>query len=65
VAVVKADNTVELRPVKAAEVIGSEWLIDEGLQAGERVIVEGIQKVRPGTTVDPKPFVKTATAGGR
>ena len=65
VAVVKADNTVELRPVKAAEVIGSEWLIDEGLQAGERVIVEGIQKVRPGTTVDPKPFVKTASAGGR
>jgi RND family efflux transporter MFP subunit len=65
VAVVKADNTVELRPVKAAEIIGSEWIIDEGLQAGERVIVEGIQKVRPGTTVDPKPFVKTVAAGGR
>lgn len=65
VAVVKPDNSVELRPVKAAELIGNQWVIDEGLQAGERVIVEGIQKVRSGSTVNPKPFVETAAAGGR
>lgn len=65
VAVVKPDNSVELRPVKAAEVIGNQWVIDEGLQAGERVIVEGIQKVRPGSTVNPKPFVETVAVGGR
>lgn len=65
VAVVKPDNTVELRPVKAAEVIGNQWVIDEGLRAGEQVIVEGVQKVRPGSTVNPKPFVETVAAGGR
>ncbi|PPD35546.1 MAG: efflux transporter periplasmic adaptor subunit [Methylomonas sp.] len=65
VAVVKPDNTVELRPVTAAEVIGTQWVIDEGLQAGDRVIVEGIQKVRPGTLVNPRPFVETVATGGR
>lgn len=65
VAVVKPDNTVELRPVKAAEVIGRLWVIDEGLHPGERVIVEGIQKVRPGTTVDPKPYAEAAATGER
>jgi len=65
VAVVKPDNIVELRPVKAAEVIGRLWVIDEGLHPGERVIVEGIQKVRPGTTVDPKPYAEAAATGER
>ncbi len=65
VAVVKPDNSVELRPVKAAETIGSEWIIDEGLKAGEHVIAEGIQKVRPGTTVTPKPYAETSAAGAR
>ena len=65
VAVVKADNTVALKPVKAAETIGSLWVIDEGLQPGEKVIVEGIQKARPGATVDPKPYAETPAASGR
>lgn len=65
VAVVKPDNTVELRPVKVAETIGSQWIIDEGLKPGERVITEGIQKVRPGTTVAPKPVAETSAAGER
>jgi membrane fusion protein (multidrug efflux system) len=65
VAVVKPDNTVALKPVKAAETIGNLWVIDEGLQPGEKVIVEGIQKARPGATVDPKPFVEAAATGAR
>ncbi|MGZ8246986.1 efflux RND transporter periplasmic adaptor subunit [Methylomagnum sp.] len=65
VAVVKPDNTVEVRPVKSAETIGSLWVIEEGLKPGERVIVEGIQKARPGTKVDPKPFAEAPAATGR
>lgn len=58
VAVVKPDNNVTLRMVKPAERSGSMWVIDEGLQPGERVIVEGVQKVREGMTVIPKLFVE-------
>ncbi|MGZ8218231.1 efflux RND transporter periplasmic adaptor subunit, partial [Methylomagnum sp.] len=65
VAVVKPDNTVEVRPVKSAETIGSLWVIEEGLKPGERVIVEGIQKARPGAKVDPKPFAEAPAATGR
>ncbi len=53
-AVVGSDNTVRIRGVKAAERVGSLWVIDEGLQPGENVVVEGIQKVRDGQTVKPK-----------
>lgn len=55
VAVVKPDDTVELRMVKAAERIGTEWVIDEGLKAGDRIVVEGVQKVRAGMKVAPRP----------
>jgi membrane fusion protein (multidrug efflux system) len=57
VAVVGADNKVDIRPVTVGERIGSEWIISKGLQPGEQVIAEGTQKVRPGVTVNPKPFV--------
>ncbi len=56
VAVVGPDNKVDIRPVKAAERIDQLWVIDEGLKPGERVVVEGIQKVRQGMPVNPKPF---------
>jgi len=63
VAVVKPDNTVELRPVKVAEKIDNLWIIDEGLKAGENIVVEGIQKARPGATVNPQPYkAETTTA---
>jgi membrane fusion protein (multidrug efflux system) len=55
VAVVKPDDTVELRMVKAAERIGNQWVIDQGLQAGDRIVVEGVQKVRAGSKVTPIP----------
>jgi membrane fusion protein (multidrug efflux system) len=57
VAVVGPDNKVDIRPVKAAERIDNLWVIDEGLRPGEQVIVEGLQKIRQGSTVTPRPFV--------
>jgi membrane fusion protein, multidrug efflux system len=61
VAVVHNDNKVEIRPVTVADRVGTEWVIEKGLKAGERVIAEGIQRVHPGMTVSPKPF--SAAAG--
>ncbi|WP_447601819.1 efflux RND transporter periplasmic adaptor subunit [Nitrospira sp. Nam80] len=51
--VVGQDDKVEMRPVQASGWQGNQWLIDEGLQAGERIIVEGIHKVAPGAPVKP------------
>jgi membrane fusion protein (multidrug efflux system) len=58
--VVNADNKVEQRLVTTARTIGDQWLIEKGLQAGERVVVEGTQKVQPGMTVTP---VEAGAAG--
>jgi membrane fusion protein (multidrug efflux system) len=60
VAVVGADNKVDIRPVKVGERIGSDWIVSQGLKAGEKVVAEGTQKVRPGISVNPKPFVPPA-----
>ena len=51
VAVVRDDDTVELRVVEAGALDGSDRVIEKGLSPGERIVVEGIQKVRPGTLV--------------
>ena len=51
--VVGADNKVAPRPVATAQVIGDSWLIDSGLAAGERIVVEGLQKIRPGAEIRP------------
>jgi membrane fusion protein, multidrug efflux system len=61
-AVVGPDDKVELRWVKVGERAGPLWVIDEGLQPGDRVIVEGIQKVRAGMSVNPQPFQETPPA---
>jgi membrane fusion protein (multidrug efflux system) len=61
-AVVGADNKVSIRPVKVAERIGSDWIIEEGLKAGEKVVVEGTQKVKPDMVVVPQPFDPDAAA---
>src|SRR5580698_5994120 len=55
-AVVGGDNKVIIRPVTLGETVGHDWIISEGLKPGERVVVDGVQKVRPGMLVDPKPF---------
>jgi len=56
VAVVDDQNKVNIRTVQVGDRVGSEWVIAEGLKPGERVVAEGIQKVRPGMPVNPKPF---------
>jgi membrane fusion protein (multidrug efflux system) len=55
VAVVGADNKVAFRTVKVGPREGTLWVIDEGLQPGDRVVVEGLQRLRDGVTVAPKP----------
>lgn len=55
VAVVDAQSKVELRTVQPAERVGDLWRIDSGLEPGERIVVEGLQKVRPGAAVTAKP----------
>ncbi|NUT81204.1 MULTISPECIES: efflux RND transporter periplasmic adaptor subunit [Pseudomonas] len=49
--VVGPDNKVELRQLKASRTVGSQWLIEDGLKAGDRLITEGLQYVRPGVEV--------------
>ena len=56
VAVVGQDNRVAIRPVKVGQREGAMWVIEDGLESGERVVVEGQQMLRPGMAVDPKPF---------
>jgi membrane fusion protein (multidrug efflux system) len=55
VAVVGSDNKVSMRAVKPGATVGTMWVIDEGLQSGELVVVEGPQKLRDGTLVTFKP----------
>ena len=62
VAVVGTDNKVSIRTVKVGERTGNMWIIEEGLKPGERIVAEGVQKVRAGTLVNPKPFVMAAAA---
>jgi membrane fusion protein (multidrug efflux system) len=56
VAVVTPENKASIRPVKVGERVGNMWIIQDGIQPSERVIVEGFQKVKEGTPVNPKPF---------
>lgn len=51
--VVNKDNVVETRTVQVSRTLGNQWLVEDGLAAGDRVIVEGLQKVRPGAPVQP------------
>ncbi len=61
-AVVGNDNKVSVRIVKVGERVGTEWIIDSGVKPGELVIVEGVQKVRDGALVNPKPLTSAAGA---
>jgi membrane fusion protein (multidrug efflux system) len=58
---VGADGKVEQRMIEVDRAIGDRWLVASGLAPGDRVIVEGIQKVRPGVSVKTIPF----TPGGK
>jgi membrane fusion protein (multidrug efflux system) len=56
IAVVDADNKVSIRPVTAGETIGEQWVIKGDIKPGDRVIAEGVQKVRDGMEVKPVPY---------
>ncbi|MGO4885784.1 MAG: efflux RND transporter periplasmic adaptor subunit [Bryobacteraceae bacterium] len=53
--VVGPDDKIAVRPVQVGERIGTDWIVLEGLQPGQRVVIEGQQNLRPGTQVQPKP----------
>jgi len=63
VVVVGADSKASIRPVKAGERVGQMWIINEGVKPGEQVIVEGIQKAREGTPVQPRLASATGQKG--
>jgi len=65
VVVVGADNKATFRPVKVGDRIGSKWVITDGLQAGDKVVAEGFQKVRDGMTVSAEPYTEVAAAEGK
>jgi RND family efflux transporter MFP subunit len=62
VAVVNPENKVNIRTVHVGDHVGAMWIINEGLKPGERVVAEGVQKVRPDTQVNPKPFAPAAAS---
>jgi membrane fusion protein (multidrug efflux system) len=63
VMVVGAGDKVEPRPIKVVRTVGDNWLVSEGVRAGDRVIMEGFQKAKPGTKVKTVPFgAATASA---
>jgi len=71
VVVVGEGDKVETRKVKPGQKVGNQWIIQEGLKGGERVVVEGFQRLRDGMTVVPKPAdaaaapASPAPAGGK
>jgi RND family efflux transporter MFP subunit len=65
VAVVGSDDKIDVRAVKIADRVGNLWIIAQGLKPGERVVAEGVQKVRPGMTVRPKAYATHAEVSGK
>ena len=62
VLVVNADNKVEIRRIEIDRTVGSTVVVSKGLKPGEQIVVEGSQKVSPGSVVKPVPFVPAASA---
>ena len=64
--VVNAENKVEVRPLKVGRTQGTSWVVLDGLKAGDRVVTEGLQKIRPGVSVRiADPAAKPADGGKR
>ncbi|MDQ7988306.1 MAG: efflux RND transporter periplasmic adaptor subunit [Candidatus Dactylopiibacterium sp.] len=61
------EGKFEQRVVKTERAIGPNWLVSEGVKAGDQIIVEGLQRLRPGTVIKPVPFAETSApaAAGR
>jgi RND family efflux transporter MFP subunit len=64
VAVVDSDNKVSIRPVTVAERVGRFWIVTEGVKPGDRVVVEGLLKVRDGSPVDAKAVSEEPSKAG-
>ncbi|QMV50735.1 efflux RND transporter periplasmic adaptor subunit [Ewingella americana] len=60
--VVGADNKVELRTVTTTQAIGDKWVVTDGLKAGDKVIVTGLQKIKPGVQVNAQEVDQNADA---
>jgi RND family efflux transporter MFP subunit len=63
VAAVDGNDAVTIKPIHVGDQVGSSWVVRDGLNPGERVIVDGVQKVGPGMHVKPKPARQTPLAG--
>jgi membrane fusion protein (multidrug efflux system) len=61
--VVNGENQVEVRTLVASRAVGNQWLVEKGLEAGDRVIIEGLQKVAPGAPVSPVELKAVSQAG--
>jgi membrane fusion protein (multidrug efflux system) len=61
VMVVTPDDTVEVRAVTVSSAAGNQWIVTSGLKSGDRVILEGLQKIQPGMPVKPVPFDSNST----
>ena len=59
VGVVSADNKVTIKSVKLGPQLADVWLVESGLQPGDNVVVDGLQRVKDGMTVAPTPFKDT------
>jgi len=62
VAVIGNDNKVNIRPIKMGPRVDTMWIVNEGLKPGDRIVAEGMQKVREGMEVQPKPFQQGSEA---
>ncbi|WP_348520777.1 efflux RND transporter periplasmic adaptor subunit [Algicella marina] len=60
--VVNGDNVVEARTLEVARDYGANWIVTEGLESGDRIIVEGVQKTAPGATVAPEERAQSAAS---
>ena len=61
VAVVDPENKIHIQPVQVGERTGTQWIIDDGLHVGDRIVVEGLQKVKEGSSVVTTNFVEEPT----
>ena len=62
---VGSDNTVQLQGIVTGDRVDQRWIVEQGLKSGDVVVVDGLQKIRPGTTVTPRPDAEPAAAKGR
>jgi membrane fusion protein, multidrug efflux system len=62
---VRSDNTVQVQGVVTGDRVDQRWIVEQGLKSGDVVVVDGLQKIRPGATVTPRPDTGPAAPKGR